>query len=736
MIITQLIGILALVTHFEESDAVSTGSIGDAQQNRTVTTTVVSNIRGPFQSISITITNDSGTGAKTQREIAIGDEITQLFFGEAPAAADSKGSASEPRVTTQAETVGDNVPVIPVQQEDTTIGTTIDSMANPIDSIPITAEDGIQQTGVNVDEQITQVQPETGNFEGAVNTGDSFIVGEIEKVLPPPTETTGSQIIQVEQEPVIEKVDPSATADIFTTTFTTGDGIQTNVADAQGSAIPSIVDVTGFQTTIPPIFVSSEVTGKLSMEPQEEVLDVQVNPDKYSFNIPWAAKQIPIFINSKIKHAVFNIHVPTSPSTHSQFSGIEVENKPKESSLEIEISGHQLPAAIESATQMPNLPQVAQVEDINLGKSDPVTVMDGEVTGTSQIHQEASIADAAFFEIDKIIIGTGVNQTDTTPADTFAIDGIVAQTDTYGDQVLFQVQQPPNIPNFISDERAMRSALASLATRVNSAQLVAGGRVNNGRALSQHFDEDNISLEVIGFISKNNQRGIINQTVDGNQQRPLLIKFDDDGSLSTEVMGHMNENQTISLSGPSQDATLVLSPEGDRQNGNVQTMTVSQVQTSVNAGVLNGEIDVDISVEKAADGPTLAPDNIFGNSDEQDDDLSLEVNFNLLPKIKRLLWPQLRKKEKRPEMVFFRHSGEEKDDDDTLKMNDILADRVFQQKLQEMDGRLKTVTVERGKRLMEKYAEALAMSSVAAATINFSFYLPLLVACLLVNWFS
>ena len=732
MIITQLIGILALVTHFEESDAVSTGSIGDAQQNRTVTTTVVSNIRGPIESISITITNDSGTGAKTQREIAIGDEITQLFFGEAPAAADSKGSASGPAVTIQAETVGDNVPVIPVQQEDTTIGTTIDSMANPIDSIPITAEDGIQQTGVNVDEQITQVQPETGNFEGAVNTGDSFIVGEIEKVLPPPTETTGSQIIQVEQEPVIEKVDPSATADIFTTTFTTGDGIQTNAAGAQGSAIPSIVDVTGFQTTIPPIFVSSEVTGKLSMEPQE-VLDVQFNPDKYSFNIPWAAKQIPIFINSKIKHAVFNIHVPTSPSTHSQFSGIEVENKPKESSLEIEINGHQLPAAIESATQMTNLAQVAQVEDINLGKSDPVTAMDGEVTGTTQIQQEASIADAAFFEIDKIIIGTGVNQTDTTPADTFAIDGIVAQTDTYGDQVLFQVQQPPNIQNFISDERAMRSALASLATRVNSAQQVAGGRVNNGRALSRDFDEDNISLEVIGFIPNNNQRGIINQTVVVNHQKPLLVKIDDDGSLSTEVMGPVNVNQTISLSG---DATLVLSPEGDRQNGNVQTMTVSQVQTSVNAGVLNGEIDVDISVEKVADGPTLAPGNIFGNSDEQDDDLSLEVNFHLLPKIKRLLWPQLRKKEKRPEMVFFRHSGEEQDDDDTLKMNDILADRVFQQKLQEMDGRLKTVTVERGKRLMEKYAEALAMSSVAAATINFSFYLPLLVACLLVSWFA
>ena len=382
---------------------------------------------------------------------------------------------------------------------------------------------------------------------------------------------------------------------------------------------------------------------------------------------------------------------------------------------------------------MPNLPQVAQVEDINLGKFDPVTVMDGEVTGTTQIQQEASIADAAFFEIDKIIIGTGVNQTDTTPADTFAIDGIVAQTDTNGDQVLFQVQQPPNIQNFISDERAMRSALASLATRVNSAQQVAGGRVNNGRALSRDFDEDNISLEVIGFIPNNNQRGIINQTVVVNHQKPLLVKIDDDGSLSTEVMGPVNVNQTISLSG---DATLVLSPEGDRQNGNVQTMTVSQVQTSVNAGVLNGEIDVDISVEKVADGPTLAPGNIFGNSDEQDDDLSLEVNFHLLPKIKRLLWPQLRKKEKRPEMVFFRHSGEEQDDDDTLKMNDILADRVFQQKLQEMDGRLKTVTVERGKRLMEKYAEALAMSSVAAATINFSFYLPLLVACLLVSWFA
>jgi hypothetical protein len=68
----------------------------------------------------------------------------------------------------------------------------------------------------------------------------------------------------------------------------------------------------------------------------------------------------------------------------------------------------------------------------------------------------------------------------------------------------------------------------------------------------------------------------------------------------------------------------------------------------------------------------------------------------------------------------------------SLDFQGILTNPVFQQQIQEIDVRLKRAPAARSKRLMEKYAHALALSSsstnnTAPATINSSFFLSLLI---------
>jgi hypothetical protein len=79
-------------------------------------------------------------------------------------------------------------------------------------------------------------------------------------------------------------------------------------------------------------------------------------------------------------------------------------------------------------------------------------------------------------------------------------------------------------------------------------------------------------------------------------------------------------------------------------------------------------------------------------------------------------------------MVFFQHNDQ--DNDMSLDFQGILTNPVFQQQIQEIDVRLKRAPAARSKRLMEKYAHALALSSTnntAPATINSPFFLSLLI---------
>jgi hypothetical protein len=80
-------------------------------------------------------------------------------------------------------------------------------------------------------------------------------------------------------------------------------------------------------------------------------------------------------------------------------------------------------------------------------------------------------------------------------------------------------------------------------------------------------------------------------------------------------------------------------------------------------------------------------------------------------------------------MVFFHQ--DDQDNDMSLEFQGILTNPWFQQQIQEIDVRLKRAPAARSKRLMEKYAHALAYSSpstnTAPATIHSPFFLSLLI---------
>jgi hypothetical protein len=144
----------------------------------------------------------------------------------------------------------------------------------------------------------------------------------------------------------------------------------------------------------------------------------------------------------------------------------------------------------------------------------------------------------------------------------------------------------------------------------------------------------------------------------------------------------------------------------------------------------------DISVERGfvmgQNGRIQSTVQLSRDSNEYDDG-SLEVNLNLLPQIRSLLNNQLQTQHQvvsnNPRMVFFHQ--DDQDNDMSLELQGILTNPWFQQQIQEIDVRLKRAPAARSKRLMEKYAHALALSSPstnsAPATIHSPFFLSLLI---------
>lgn len=153
------------------------------------------------------------------------------------------------------------------------------------------------------------------------------------------------------------------------------------------------------------------------------------------------------------------------------------------------------------------------------------------------------------------------------------------------------------------------------------------------------------------------------------------------------------------------------------------------------------------------------------------DDLSLEVDINLLPEIQRLFrnvkidgapLPEVQSPPAAAAVTVapataapvtaVNNQGNQAvqrmsrllKQNVTLELREILANPVFQQKIQELDRRLKSAPDSRGKRLIEKYAEALALSSsspsshfnsaATSPTINSCLYLSLLITYWVSLW--
>lgn len=130
------------------------------------------------------------------------------------------------------------------------------------------------------------------------------------------------------------------------------------------------------------------------------------------------------------------------------------------------------------------------------------------------------------------------------------------------------------------------------------------------------------------------------------------------------------------------------------------------------------------------------------DSDEEDhsneQDMSLEVDIDLLPEIRRYLKPNVGNREATGHIQTLFSQDNEDPGSSLLETKDILENPAFQQMIRKIDNRLKRTSGARGKRLMEKYAEALAVYpslSLNTASTSTTFYglLPFFITCLLVS---
>ena len=351
--------------------------------------------------------------------------------------------------------------------------------------------------------------------------------------------------------------------------------------------------------------------------------------------------------------------------------------------------------------------------------------------------------------------------------------------------------------------------------------------------ISRHSDEryDDASLEVVRHTVLNPQNGPNpNAPVQGVIQ--VVSRHSDElGDTSLEV--HLIQNQTapgqvrlLKHSDEHYDASLEdTGTIFNLQNGQILTGQVRPVQTGEQHLIRHSDEVDDVSLEihhivtsgvqppMAVSGivPAIAAsatgvEHLLTHSDEQHDisledvirrapskvgimqqtsipnqqdvlfrdsheheDLSLEVDINLLPEIQRLLTnvrtdvnvvlPQVPTQTAPPSSPVVITTAaavnqgnlvvEQPRMSRVLKHNvsqelrEILANPLFQQKIQEIDSRLKSAPdSSRTKRLIEKYVEALALSSPApinaattTTTINSSFYLSLFITFWVSVWF-
>jgi hypothetical protein len=256
----------------------------------------------------------------------------------------------------------------------------------------------------------------------------------------------------------------------------------------------------------------------------------------------------------------------------------------------------------------------------------------------------------------------------------------------------------------------------------------------------QSHEHDDISVEFIGRAPNNRQTvaGRILPTTPIQQQQGVRLftsrDSDERHDLSLEdVIGRVRNNNR---------QTLQMTPGG--QQG-VRLFRDSDERHDISIEDLIGRGLIRHNPVQSRKLPIQQGGQLFMDSDEND--VSDEVNFSLLPELLRLLRPEIQNHATivannqganvgqpiNPQLVHY-----DENPSASLEFQEILSNPTFQQKIQEIDERLKRAPAARGKRLMEKYATALAIysspSNTGSPSISSSYFLPFLIACFWV-WF-
>jgi hypothetical protein len=290
--------------------------------------------------------------------------------------------------------------------------------------------------------------------------------------------------------------------------------------------------------------------------------------------------------------------------------------------------------------------------------------------------------------------------------------------------------------------------------------------------LHPNMNDDDVSVEVIFSVASNQpyQQDVRNQT--GMAQHgvhfvPAESDEGNEGSVeekegSGDVLEENNTNGQNSTTTAIQQET---NPAKDSDEGN---------EASMEKGT-NGQVPEENNMSES--NTTMKVDETPQNSDENDDNSSLEIDLSKLTDIQRILTdikteevilsprvspvtvtetPQFFTDAKPIELILetenltttippvpVTEARSQNDslsrqpvssDEVTMKLKELLANPVVQLRLEAIDGRLKSTKSARVKRLIEKYLAALAKlstSGASASVSSFSIFLPLLITCFL-----
>ncbi|XP_046460889.1 serine-rich adhesin for platelets-like [Daphnia pulex] len=315
-----------------------------------------------------------------------------------------------------------------------------------------------------------------------------------------------------------------------------------------------------------------------------------------------------------------------------------------------------------------------------------------------------------------------------------------------------------------SDDHSSEVAMADMVpTKVSDVQ--------HAVYLHPNMNDDDVSVEVIFRVPSNQpyQQDVRNQT--GMAQHgvhfvPAESDEGNEGSVeekegSGDVLEENNTNGQNSTTTAIQQET---NPVKDSDEGN---------EASMEKGT-NGQVPEENNMSES--NTTMKVDETPQNSDENDDNSSLEIDLSKLTDIQRILTdikteevilsprvstvtvtetPQFFTDAKPIELILetenltttmppvpVTEARSQNDslsrqpvssDEVTMKLKELLANPVVQLRLEAIDGRLKSTKSARVKRLIEKYLAALAKLSTsgASSSISFSIFLPLLITCFL-----